>query len=252
MLLLFDVGNTHTTVALTRDGKMFEKYRISTKKYETEDELYVFLKSLYGGTVIEGITTVVSSVVPSLNIVFEYFANKYGDGNVYFVNSTDYDKVVWNINYPKELGADRVCDVIAAYKDYGQNCVVIDYGTAITIDVLKDGVYEGGVIIPGFAMMIDSLFKGTAKLPLVEIKPYDGFIGKDTESNIRIGTINATVGAIKYVVENIMKVYNTPPVIIHTGGQALYVQKIVDGVVDKDLTLRGMYYFYEEKKSSAC
>ncbi|MGC8955486.1 MAG: type III pantothenate kinase [Fervidobacterium sp.] len=248
MLLLFDVGNTHTTVALTKDGKSFEKYRIATKKYETEDELYVFLKSLYGA-LIDGIAIVVSSVVPSLNIVFEYFAKKYGNGNVYFVNSLEYDKIIWNVSYPKEIGADRVCDVIAAYKDYGENCIVVDYGTAITVEVLKDGVYEGGVIMPGFAMMINALFKGTAKLPLVEIKPYNGFIGKDTESNIRIGTINATVGAIKYVIENIMKEYKKKPLVIHTGGQAVYVREVVEGIVDNDLTLRGMYYFYEEKKN---
>jgi len=250
LVLLFDVGNTHTTVAITENGKEFRKYRIATKKYETEDELYVFLRNLFHED-IGNLTIVVSSVVPSVNVVFEYFANKYGNGEIYFVNSLEYNKIKWNVYYPREIGADRICDVIAAYKDYGKDCIVIDYGTAITIEVLKDGVYEGGVIMPGFAMMIDALFKGTAKLPLVELKPYESFIGKDTESNIRIGTINATVGAIKYVVEEIKKEYQKPPVVIHTGGQAIYAQEVVEGIVDKDLTLRGMYYFYEEKKSLA-
>ncbi|MGQ9855663.1 MAG: type III pantothenate kinase [Fervidobacterium sp.] len=249
MVLLFDVGNTHTTVALTRNGKEFEKYRLSTVRYETEDELYAFLKSFYK-EYIENIPIVVSSVVPSINVIFEYFAEKYGNGQVYFVNALGYDKIKWNVSYPKEIGADRVADVIAAYKDYGENCIVIDYGTAITIEVIKDGSYEGGAILPGFAMMINALFKGTAKLPLVEIKPYNGFIGKDTESNIQIGTINATVGAIKYVIENIVKEYQTQPVIIHTGGQSVFVKDIVEGIVDKDLTLKGMYYFYEETKNS--
>lgn len=249
MVLLFDVGNTHTTVAVTENGEEFKKYRISTKKYETEDELYVFLKNLFEKN-LDNLPTVVSSVVPSVNVVFEYFASKYGNGEVFFVNSVDYKLIEWNVYYPKEIGADRVCDVIAAYKNYGENCIIIDYGTAITIEVLKDGIYEGGVIMPGFAMMIESLFKGTAKLPLVEIKPYDSFIGKDTESNIRIGTINATVGAIKYLVDNIKKEFNKEPKVIHTGGQSIYVQSAVNGIIDKDLTLKGMYYFYEEKKSS--
>jgi len=250
VLLLFDVGNTHTTIALTKDGKEFEKYRISTSKYETEDEIYAFLKSFFKDF-IKNLPIVVSSVVPSVNVVFEYFANKYGNGEVYFVNAPMYDKIVWNVNYPKEIGADRVCDVIAAKRDYGDNCIVIDYGTAITIEVLRDGVYEGGAIIPGFAMMINALFKGTARLPLVELRPSETFVGKDTESNIQIGTINATVGAIKYVIENILQEFKVEPKIIHTGGQSVFVKDILDGIIDKDLTLRGMYYFYEEKKNTA-
>jgi len=250
MLLLFDVGNTHTTIALTRDGKNFEEYRISTKNYETEDELYVFLKILYKEK-INSIPIVVSSVVPSVNVIFEYFASKYGNGEVCFVNAQRYDKIIWNVNYPQEIGADRICDVIAAYKDYGKDCIVVDYGTAITIEVLRDGKYEGGAILPGFSMMVHALFRGTAKLPEVEIKPYDGFIGKDTESNVRIGTINATVGAIRYLLENIKRQYSQPPLIIHTGGQATYVSDAVEGIIDKDLTLRGMYYFYEEQKNTA-
>lgn len=250
MVLLFDVGNTHTTIALTREGKEFEKYRISTSKYETEDELYAFLKSFFKDYV-ENLPIVVSSVVPSVNVVYEYFAQKYGNGEVYFVRAQDYDKIIWNVHYPKEIGADRVCDVIAAKKDYGNNCIVIDYGTAITIEVLRDGVYEGGAIMPGFAMMVNALFKGTAKLPLVELKPYPTFIGKDTESNIQIGAINATIGAVKYVIEHIVKEFREAPRIIHTGGQSVFVKNIVDGIIDKDLTLRGMYYFYEEKKNTA-
>lgn len=246
-VLLFDVGNTHTTVALTADGKKFDKFRISTHSYETEDELMVFLKTLFGEAVITR-PIVVSSVVPSVNVIFEYFAAKYGSGEVYFVRAEDYDHIEWAVNYPREIGADRVCDVIAAFKDYGPNCIVVDYGTAITVEVLREGRYEGGAILPGFKMMIHALFRGTAKLPQVELKPYDGFVGKDTDSNIRIGTINATVGAVKYLIQNISNEFTTKPTIIHTGGQANLVAKHIDGIIDPDLTLRGMYYFYEKKK----
>lgn len=249
-VLLFDVGNTHTTVALTTDGRRFDKFRISTQRYETEDELFVFLKTLFGEAV-RAKPVVVSSVVPSVNVIFEYFAAKYGSGEVHFVRAEEYDSIEWAVNYPREIGADRVCDVIAAYRDYGPNCVVVDYGTAITIEVLKEGRYEGGAILPGFKMMIHALFRGTAKLPQVELKPYEGFVGKDTDSNIRIGTINATVGAVKYLIENISSEFTTKPVVIHTGGQANLVADRIDGIIDPDLTLRGMYYFYEEKKSPA-
>ncbi len=243
-MILFDVGNTHTTVAITEDKKNFIKSRFSTKKYETEDELFTFLKSVFGKDFYSPI--VVSSVVPSVNVVFEYFSKKYGDGNIVFVNAEDYKAIKWNVAYPKEIGADRVCDVVAAKKDYGENCIVIDYGTAITIEVLKDGIYEGGAILTGFAMAIEALFRGTAKLPLVELKPYEGYVGKDTESNIRIGVINGLVGAVNQIVNEIKKEFSVEPVVIHTGGQSTYVSQIISGTIDKDLTLRGMLYFYED------
>lgn len=249
MVLLFDVGNTHTTVALTEDGREFEKYRLSTGKYETEDELFVFLRNLYGDA-IKGARIVVSSVVPSANVIFEYFSEKYCNGKALFVRAEGYDRIVWNVHFPREIGADRVCDVIAARRDYGPNCIVVDYGTAITIEVLRGGVYEGGAILPGFEMMVRALFRGTAKLPLVELKPYEGFIGKDTESNIRIGTVNAVIGAVDYLVRNISREFAETPVVIHTGGACAFVSKHVQGFVDPDLTLRGMYYFYEETKGS--
>lgn len=246
MILLFDVGNTHTTVALTDDGKSFNIKRISTNSIQTEDELFVLLKNFYEHLYD---TVVVSSVVPNLNYVFEFFSEKYIDKKAIFVRASNYKDIDWNVKMPDEIGADRVADVIAAKKDYGENAIIVDFGTAITIEVLKDNKYEGGVIIPGFNMMINALFKGTAKLPKVELKPYNGFVGKDTESNIRIGVINTVLGGIEYTIEKIKEEYkfdsDTP--IIFTGGQSKLIKSYVSWNVlfDIELGLRGIYYFYE-------
>ncbi|MDK2886274.1 MAG: type pantothenate kinase [Thermosipho sp. (in: thermotogales)] len=250
MYLLLDVGNTHTTIALTKDGKKFDTKRISTKLLQTEDELFVFLKNLYNTTFNK---VVVSSVVPNVNHILTFFAQKYVGTDAIFVEASKFTKILWNVKTPDEIGADRVADVIAAYYDYGKSALVVDFGTAITIEVLIDGKYEGGVIIPGFSMLVNSLFKGTAKLPMVEIKLSDSFIGKDTESNIRIGTINATLGGIKYIVEKIkeqMRIEEIP--LIFTGGQARLIENqnvIEDVIFDYNLGLRGIYYFYESLTS---
>ncbi|MBO8160483.1 MAG: type III pantothenate kinase [Thermosipho sp. (in: Bacteria)] len=250
MYLLFDVGNTHTTVAVTCDGKQFDKKRISTKSIQTEDELYVFLKNLFELSIEK---VIVSSVVPNINHIFNFFSEKYFGSEAVFVSARGFDKVKWNVKFPDEIGADRVADVIAAFFDYGENAIIVDFGTAITIEVLRNGVYEGGVIIPGFSMMINALFKGTAKLPMVEIKPYNSYVGKDTESNIRIGTINTILGGIKFTVEQIKQEYdlNDAP-LIFTGGQVRLIEQqgiVKNLIIDHDLGLRGIYYFYESSIS---
>ncbi|WP_126992195.1 type III pantothenate kinase [Thermosipho globiformans] len=249
MLLLFDVGNTHTTIALTKDGKSFDIKRVSTHSIQTEDELYVFLKMFYKNDFKD---IVVSSVVPNINYIFEFFSEKYLNKKAIFVSAKEYNKIAWNVNTPEEIGADRVVDVIAASRDYGKDAIVVDFGTAITIEVLKDNRYEGGVIIPGFNMMVNALFKGTAKLPKVELKPSNTFVGKDTESNIRIGVINTILGGIDYTIGKIKSDYDLENVpIIYTGGQSKLIKEYLkkDIVYDIELGLRGIYYFYE---NTAC
>ncbi|SHH18863.1 pantothenate kinase [Thermosipho atlanticus DSM 15807] len=244
--MLFDVGNTHTTVAITDDGKNFDIRRISTKLLQTEDELFVFLRGFYDVKVKQ---VVVSSVVPNINHVLSFFAQKYVGCEAVFVEAIKFSRIKWNVKIPEEIGADRVADVIAAYYDYGKDAIVVDFGTAITIEVLKNGIYEGGVIIPGFSMLINALFEGTAKLPMVEIKAADRFVGKDTESNIRIGTINAIMGGIRYLIDNIKKEQKFKDVpLIFTGGQARLIQNqkiFSEAIIDYNLGLRGIFYFYE-------
>jgi type III pantothenate kinase len=250
LYLLLDVGNTHTTVALTNDGKIFDTKRISTKLLQTEDELFVFLKNLYD---VSFKKMIVSSVVPNINHILSFFAKKYIGSEAIFVEAPKFSKIKWNVKLPQEIGADRVSNVIASFFDYGKSAIIIDFGTAITIDVLKNGIYEGGVIIPGFSMLVSSLYKGTAKLPMVEIKLSDTFVGKDTESNIRIGTINGTLGGIKYLLEKIKEEIQFEKIpIIFTGGQARLIENqtvLNDIIFDYDLGLRGIYYFYESLTS---
>ncbi|APT72718.1 pantothenate kinase [Thermosipho sp. 1063] len=242
MKLLFDVGNTHTTIALTDNGKKFNIKRISTYSLQTEDELYVYLKMLFSENYDQ---IIVSSVVPNINHIFEFFSKKYIGKDAVFLNAKLYKNIKWDVRVPSDIGADRVANVIAAEKDYGNNAIIVDFGTAITIDVLKNGIYEGGVIIPGFGMMVNALFKGTAKLPKVELKPSDAFIGKDTESNIRIGVINTVLEGIIKVVEKIKSETEITSVIF-TGGQSKIIMDYKKDVIyDLELGLRGIYYFYE-------
>lgn len=250
MTLLIDVGNTHTVFGITDSGKKFKKWRFSTGKYETEDELFSHLLPLMEkeGIFLENIKDiVVCSVVPSLNYVIQRFSEKYLGGKPIWVEAEN-GVIKWNVKTPCEIGADRVANVIGAYYEYGKNCVILDFGTAITVDLLIEGTYEGGIIMPGLLTMVHSLFKDTAKLPLVDLKLPIEIVGKDTRSNIQIGIIKGSAYAVNGLVEDIKKEYKNNMLIVVTGGQSKIITKYVNyDIHDGDLTLKGMFWFMKMK-----
>ncbi len=245
MVLLIDVGNTHTVFGTTHNGKLFKKWRLSTGKYETEDELFsrvlpLMEKEEIATEDIEDI--VVCSVVPSLNYIMQRFSEKYFGKEPIWVEAEE-GVIKWNVKTPCEIGADRVANVIGAYCEYGDSCVILDFGTAITIDLLMKGTYEGGIIMPGLLTMVHALFTGTAKLPLVDLKPPSEIIGKDTGSNIQIGVIKGSAHAVNGLIEDIKREYGNMPIVI-TGGQSKVIVDYVNhDIYDGDLTLKGMFWF---------
>ncbi len=250
MILLIDVGNTHTVFGTTNDGKTFKKWRFSTGKYETEDELFSHILPLMEKEKISPRdigNIIVCSVVPSLNHIMQRFAEKYFEKKPIWVEAED-GVIRWNVKAPCEIGADRVANVIGAYHEYGSSCVILDFGTAITIDLLLEGTYEGGVIMPGLLTMVHALFTGTAKLPLVDLKPPIETIGKDTGSNIQIGVIKGSAHAVNGLIEDIKREYGKNIPVVITGGQSKVIAKyVIHDVHDGDLTLKGMFWFMKMK-----
>ncbi|PLV56985.1 type III pantothenate kinase [Thermotoga sp. SG1] len=242
MYLLIDVGNTHSVFSTTEDGKVFKRWRLSTGIFQTEDELFSHLYPLLGDAMrkIEGIG--VASVVPTQNIVIERFSRKYFSMDPIWVKAKD-GCVRWNVKNPGEIGADRVANVVGFVKEYESSGIIIDMGTATTVDLVVEGSYEGGAILPGLFMMVHSLFRGTAKLPLVEVKPADFVVGKDTEENIQLGVVNGTVYALEGIVKRIKGMYGELPVVL-TGGQSKIVREILrHEIFDEDLTIKGVFHF---------
>ncbi len=250
MVLLIDVGNTNVVFGLTKDGKNFVEWRLATQKFGTEDELFVMISSLllHDGVQIGDLKSVViSSVVPALNYVFQRFVEKYLNVEHHWIEASNDLGVIWNVKNPSEIGADRVANVLGVI-DETKNAIIIDAGTAITIDVLRSGSYEGGAILPGLMTAAYSLFEKAAKLPQVDLYPSVNFVGKDTAENIRIGIVKGTAHAINGLVKDIMTIYEETPVIYLTGGHGTILTRFVKH--DKfllDLTLRGMYNFWLRK-----
>lgn len=253
MVILFDVGNTHTVLGISKDGSNFQKWRFSTQRFGTEDELFaitsvLFERQIGGLPQFEG--AVIASVVPSLNYVFQRFIEKYFGLRCVWVEACNGAKIKWNVKNPSEIGADRVANVFAVAFDHPDS-IVIDAGTAITIDVIKDGNYEGGVIMPGLMTAAHSLFEKTAKLPQVDLYVPSNCVGKDTAENIRIGVVKGTAWALNGLVKEIKSFYDKHPVVFLTGGQSKVLDKLVEhDFFEPDLTLKGMFRFWRETERS--
>ncbi len=252
MLLTIDVGNTNVVMGLMNKDKLFGTWRINTKSISTEDEFSVHLKNFldfsgYRFSEVEDIC--IASVVPTINDVFKYYTKKYMNRNPVFVKIKDATWIEWDVLTPNEIGADRIANVIAAKELYGANVVVVDFGTAVTIDILTDR-YEGGAILPGPRTAIQSLFSNTAKLPSVEAKIPESPIGKDTVTNIQagvmIGTMFAIDGLLSLFEENLSRHFK----VISTGGYGEEISTMsmkIEAYIP-DLTLKGISLFYKKTR----
>lgn len=238
-----DIGNTHTVIGKSSGEDIISSWRIGTKRFETEDELYSILNGL---GILNGIKkVVVASVVPSVDKSIQYFCEKYFDSDPIWVNATECEMIKWNVKYPREVGADRVANVIAAYKIFGKDSIIVDFGTAITVDVLIGNIYEGGAILPGFNTSIMALFLNTAKLPQVDLEVPLEIIGKDTIDNIQIGVLKGLIKAVDSLIDDIISSTGKSFKIIATGGNtklAVNVSKYIKEI-DPQLTLKGILEF---------
>lgn len=254
MELLCDIGNTHTVIGLHSENDSFKIWRIGTKNFETEDELFSRLYTLFqvSGITVEDISRIgVASVVPSVNYILTKLGGKYFDIQTQFVNveASIFD-IEYKVDYPQEIGADRLANVIAAKKVYGENVIAIDFGTAITIDILQDGNFSGGAILPGFHTAMLSLFSNTAQLPQVELEIPDHSVGTNTIDNIQIGILKITILGIERLIEEIKQETAAEYKIICTGGIGKFLKgsSSIFDTYDPDLTLKGILYFLHYAK----
>lgn len=247
MNLYIDVGNTHTVFGV-RSGDSFKKWRLSTGKYETEDEIFSHLSTLLESEgldhrFVDGV--VISSVVPSLDRILRRLSEKFFKVKPLFVVADESCGVEWPVKDPRAIGADRVANVIGAVHGYSKDVLVIDFGTAITIDVVKDAKFLGGTISPGIMTMLYSLFSNAAKLPLIDLSVVpESSIGRNTEDNIRIGILKLVAYGLNKIIEDIEKELGYHPTVVVTGGQSELVLDILrHDVYDPDITLKGMEWY---------
>lgn len=260
MLLAVDAGNTNVVFAVIDNGTILHRWRIATDARRTADEYAVWLLQLMA---IEGISrdaiddVVVATVVPralhNLAVLGEKYFGKppliAGQGQLEW-------GIVLDVDEPGSVGADRVINVIAAHAEHPGDLIVLDFGTATTIDAVDyTGAYKGGIIAPGVNLSLDALVAAAAKLPRVAIHAPEGrtVIGRNTEDQMQIGIFWGYVAMIEGLVARMKAEIGRPVRVIGTGGLAVLFAESTDifDAVEHDLTIRGIDILYRRSLAAS-
>lgn len=255
MLLVIDIGNTNIVMGVYKDSKLVTFCRAETNKDKTADEIGMFIIQFlqYEQIQIKEIEDViVSTVVPPIMYSFQRAIRKYLKLEPIIVGPGI--KTGINIKYdnPKEVGADRIVNAVAAYEIYGGPVIIVDFGTAITFCAIsKNADYIGGVICPGIKISVEALFQRAAKLPRIEISKPKNVIGKNTIASMQAGIIFGYAGMVDNIVNKIKKEMNELNAkVIATGGLARIIAEESKTIqkIDPFLTLEGLRIIYNKNK----
>ena len=246
MLLALDAGNSNITIGAFEGSQLMGRWRLRTIHEQTADEWGVLMRNLFALSSldlsrVDGI--IIASVVPTLNAPLSAMGERYFHTVPLFVTSeTDIGLTVLYDN-PKEVGADRVVNGVAAFHRYGGPSVVVDLGTTINFDVVSaNAEYLGGMICPGIGMSISGLFAKTARLPMVDLREPERLIGKNTETSIQSGLYYGFAGLIDGIVERVIAELGPLKKVVATGGQARLIARASRCIqaINEDLTLEGL------------
>lgn len=259
MILAIDIGNTNIKVGVFDGDDLIHSLRLSASKMRTGDEYgFDILSQLnISGITIEKIDgAIISSVNPNLNYTFDHVCEYYFKVKPLMVGSGV--KTGLNIKYdnPKEVGADRIVNSVAAYHLYNAPCIIMDCGTATTFNVINEKCeFVGGVIGIGLKTAVEALSVSAAKLPRIELVMPSKVVGKNTITNMQSGVLNGYIGMVEHIIEKIKDETGYANVqVIATGGLAEIIKKnskVID-VLDRTLTLHGLNIIYKiniEKES---
>ncbi|MEK3979379.1 type III pantothenate kinase [Psychrobacillus sp. FSL K6-2836] len=251
MILVLDTGNTNIVLGVYENDKLIHHWRMETDRLKTEDEYGMQVKALFSHATIsfeqiEGI--IISSVVPPIMFSLEAMCKKYFGIKPLVVGPGV--KTGLNIKYenPREVGADRIVNAVAAIHEYGSPLIIVDFGTATTYCFINErGEYMGGAIAPGIGISTEALFNRASKLPRIELTTPENVIGKNTVSAMQAGIVYGYVGQVEGIVNRMKKVSKLNPKVIATGGMASLIgdETIIMDVIDPFLTLKGLYLIYQ-------
>lgn len=251
MLFVVDVGNTHMVIGIFKEDKLQHSWRVSTDLKKTEDEFAMLFKNLLAESnlIYSDIKAVViSCVVPPLIWILVKMSEDYFHTQPIIVNCHLKLNIKIEIDYPEEVGADRIANAVAAYALYGGPAIIIDYGTATTFCALDgEGTYKGGAIAPGLLISSHALFEKTAKLPEIELIKPRYAIGKNTIQAMQSGVYLGQLGLTREIIERFKKELQGNPKVIATGGFGELIEQgcsLIDKV-DPFLTLRGLRIIYQ-------
>lgn len=258
MILVMDAGNTNIVLGVYKDKELVADWRLSTDSKRTADEYGVQVTNLFyennlKTSDVRGV--IISSVVPNIMYSVEHMIKKYFKINPIIVGPGV--KTGINIKYdnPREVGADRIVNAVAAHEIYKRSLIIIDFGTATTFcAVTAKGDYLGGAICPGMKISAEALFEKAAKLPRIELVRTNSIICKNTVSSMQAGMVYGYIGQVDYIIkkmkEEIIDLGEKEPLVIATGGMAKLINEDSEGIdiVDPFLTLRGLIIIFEKNK----
>lgn len=224
MILAIDVGNTNTMLGVFADEDLLVDWRIATDRYKTADEYGMLFFDLFNYNDLEADDIeriIISCVVPSVVNALEEIAVKYFGVEPLIVGPGIKTGMDIRIENPKEVGADRIVNAVAAYNLYGGPVIVVDFGTATTFCLIsRQGNYLGGAIAPGIDISMDALFDYADKLPKVELEKPNSVVGKNTLDSLKAGIIYGAVGQVDGLVGEIKAELKQEAEVVATGGLA--------------------------------
>lgn len=255
MLLVVDVGNSNIVLGIYKGEELQVNWRISTDRQKTADEYGMLVKNLceFHGIAMSDIKHVaISSVVPPLIFPLEKMALKYFKTEALVVGPGIKTGMPIRFENPREVGADRIVNAVAAFQFYGGPVIVVDFGTATTFDVINEqGEYIGGAIAPGIGISTEALFQRAAKLPRIELVKPKNIIAKNTVAGMQAGVIYGFVGQVDGIVNRMKQELGSNASVIATGGLAELIAQDSSTIekIDQMLTLEGLKIIYNRNRS---
>jgi len=246
MLLAIDVGNTHIVAGAYRQEKLVRSWRMKTDRESTTDEIGMLLLQLFKSARLDPAEVthgIASSVVPPLSYAVQRAVSRYFEVELAMVGPGMRSGMPILYDNPREVGADRIVNAVAAYERIHAGVIVVDFGTATTFDcVTPKGEYLGGVIVPGIQVSLEALIHRTAKLPRVEIAWPSSVVGRNTVESIQSGILYGYVSLVDGLIERIRADLPFEAEVLATGGLARTVaaESRHIGEVDTLLTLEGL------------
>lgn len=255
MLLVLDVGNTNITGGVYYEDNLIKTFRAVTTIERTSDEFGILLMSLLNNNAIDHKTidgVIIASVVPNLMYSLTSAVTKYFNVKPLVVGPGIKTGIKIDTPNPKEIGPDRIVDIVAAYEKYGGPTLVLDFGTATTYDlVLEDGRFTVGITAPGIKISAKALWEKTAKLPEIEIALPKSILTNETVSSMQAGLMYGQIGATEYIIERVKQETGFGQLkVVATGGLGRVVADNTDAIdiYDSNLTLEGLRIIYAKNR----
>lgn len=256
MILVIDVGNTNIVIGVMKDEELVASFRLTTQIPRTSDEYGVTITSMLTQRQIEPKTiqaVIIASVVPDIMYSLTNSIKKYLNLRPMIVGPGLKTGIAIRTDNPREVGADRIVNCVAAYELYGGPCMAIDFGTATTYDIVNEkGEFIAGVTSPGIRICADALWQRAAQLPPIEIKKTKSILdSKNTITSMQTGLVYGYIGQVEYIVKKAKEEMQAPDMkIIATGGLAKIIQEGTEVIdfYDGLLTLKGLEIIYQKNR----